>query len=440
MLRRLSELAESASSLTTHKTSLVNPMESKYKNNFRIVFHEFTRQYDDQEVTIQSLVSGIPLVLPLDALEILDDLASGKTIEESSAIYQKKYNVSPDLLDLLDILEQEGFIQPEIGSVLHSNNQLGRLKQKSKPSHIRYHFENFSQVLAQQIFGRKILYGCFALISLSVLAIALDPSIIPGWKAHFFTQNLTLTRFGLTVFDYVTLFLHEMAHLVAAKAVGVSSRMGISNRLWYLVAETDMTGVWGIPREQRYLPFLAGPLLDTVSSAILILVLFTEHHQWIILPVMIIQAFRAMLLIYLMRLFWQCYLFVRTDFYFVFANIFRCKNLMKDTETFLQNRLTRIIRSIKKIDQSNIPLAERRVIGRYAVLWVVGRIAALASLAFIEIPLLWNYFLEVTTIIGHGFQVNPYAFIDAVLMILLILGPQLFGFYLWFRSFRTSYR
>jgi hypothetical protein len=46
------------------------------------------------------------------------------------------------------------------------------------------------------------------------------------------------------VIGYATVFLHEMAHLVAARgAVGVSSRLGISHRLWYLVAETDMTGV-----------------------------------------------------------------------------------------------------------------------------------------------------------------------------------------------------
>ena len=66
----------------------------------------------------------------------------------------------------------------------------------------------------------------------------------------------------MTIFTYGGIFVHELAHLIAARAVGVNSRMGISHRLWYLVAETDLTGLWSVTRNQRYLPMLAGMIVD----------------------------------------------------------------------------------------------------------------------------------------------------------------------------------
>lgn len=416
---------------------------SNYTNDSRVAVYPFTRQYEGQEVIIGRLDTAVFLVLPSEAIELLDYLALGKTVGEANSLYQQNYGEVPALEDLLDILEQKGFVQPlDQDGAAQSHNILKKtvITLGAKPPTVRFHYANFPQSLARNLFSRHVLLGCGVLIGLALIALTIDPSLLPGWSAHFFQKNLTLMRLVLTLLNYSTLFLHEMAHLLAARAIGVSSRLGISHRLWYLVAETDMTGVWSIPRNQRYLPFLAGPLLDATSASVLVLLLFAQGRGWLMLHPVVFQLGRAMLLIYLMRLLWQCYLFVRTDFYFVIANFFRCKSLMKDTEVFLRNQRARLFRSLRRVDQSHIPVGEMRVIRWYALLWIFGRVAALGSLFFITIPLIWHYYLAIFAVLKAGFQANPYAFVDGLLMAFLVLTPQGLGFWLWIRSFRTLQR
>jgi putative peptide zinc metalloprotease protein len=407
----------------------------QYTGDILVAVYPFTRQSEGEEVVIGRTDTAVFLVLPSDAVELLDYLADGKTVSQALSLYQEKYGEVPDIEELLDFLEGKGFVQ-----LREKNGNTAFVSSAEKPTQLRFHFANFPRSLAQRLFSRSVLVSCGVVIGLALLAIALDPSIVPGWGAHFFPKNLTLMRLVLITMSYLVLFLHEMAHLIAARAVGVSSRMGISNRLWILVAETDMTGIWGVPRNQRYLPFVAGSLLDAVSASILTLILFAHSHAWLVLPPVVFLLSRAMLLTYLLGLLWQCYFFVRTDFYYVIGNFFRCKSLMKDTEVYLRNQLARFIPSVRKVNQSHIPAFERRVIRIYAILWLVGRIAAFGGLIFISIPLMWHYYLAVFGVLSAGYQTNTYAFIDALLMLLLVFTPRGIGFWLWIRSFRSSQR
>lgn len=408
-----------------------------YTLDTRVWVCQFTRQKEEQETIIGRLDTAVFLVLPSDAVELLDALAQGKTIREALFLYQEKYNEVPDIDDFLTALELQGFVQPIDSKNLTQNPSAIR---HAKIQPIQYHFSNFPQSLAKQIFSQRALFIYCGVIVLGCMAIIFDSSIIPTWKAFFFKENLTVMRLALLLINCFTLFLHEMAHLVAARAVGISSRMGISHRLWYLVAETDMTGVWSVPQHQRYLPFLAGILLDTTSAAILILFLFAHNHEWLSLHPVTLQLSQAVLLTYLMSLLWQCYLFMRTDFYFVLANFFRCKNLMKDTEVFLQNQVSRILQTKKQINQSHIPRYERRFIFWYSWLWLMGRIAALSTLIIITFPLIWHYGLEILTVLGNGYAVNPYAFIDALVMLFISFIFQGLGFLLWIRSLYIFWR
>ncbi len=406
-----------------------------YTDDILVTVYPFTRQSEGEEVVIGHLDTTVFLALPEEAVELLDYLAGGKTVGEAQSIYYQKYGEVPDMDDLLDFLEQKGFVQPNING---KSDRKATIEPANRP--VNFHFANFPQSLAQKLFSQPVLISCGVIFSLALAAVAIEPDVIPGWDAFFFREHLTFMRLILTLIGFVTLFLHEMAHLLAAKAVGISCRMGFSNRMWVLVAETDMTGIWGVPSQKRYLPFLAGPIVDVVSASILTLVLFANNRGWITLHPLVFQLGRALLLTYLLELLWQCYFFVRTDFYYVFANFFRCKSLMKDTEVYLRNQLSRIFASVRKIDQSHIPKTERRVIRWYAIFWLIGRIAAFGSLLFISIPLIWHYYLAIFNIFNAGYKNNPYAFIDALLMILLVFAPQGIGVWLWIRSLRVAQR
>jgi len=211
--------------------------------------------------------------------------------------------------------------------------------------------------------------------------------------------------------------------------------------MWVLVAETDMTGLWAVPRGQRYLPVLAGPLIDVTSASAILLVLFAQHEHWIALGTPVVELLRALCFVYMLRLLWQCFFFVRTDFYYVIANFFGCKSLMKDTEAYIQNQLRRLTSSLKaRVDQSQLPEAERRVIHVYAWIWLVGRIIALISLFFITLPVMFRYMWTSSQAIRNGFSLGHYAFFDDLFILALNLVPLLLGLGWWVGSLFKRWR
>ena len=412
-----------------------------------VTIFPFTQRPDGEETIIANSTNSAILALPSSAVDILMWLAQGQTIGETQSLYEQKYGEIPDIEDFLDLLENEGFVSSKIETP-HSADSVASQRidsPASRPTKAvkRYHFESISQDVARRIFSRPVLLSCGLLSGIGLAMVAFDPSIIPPPQILVFRQNLTLTSLGLYCFIFITVFFHEMAHLVAARAAGVPAQLGISHRLWVLVAQTDMTGIWMASKRQRYLAVLAGPILDVFISSILIVIIFFQHHRWITISPTLILFCQIALFTYLIRLLWQCYLFVRTDFYYVLAIMFNCKNLMEDTETFLQNQCARFIPQIRQVDQSSIPQREMRVIHYYALIWIVGRIAAFLSLFIITIPILAGYYFEIGGFLFGGHAPSSLVAADTTGWIFVAAIPtflQSAGFILWIRSFYLARR
>lgn len=147
---------------------------------------------------------------------------------------------------------------------------------------------------------------CFFCIGAGLFLTVIDPSLLPTPEILVFKQNLTLMSIGLYLLIFPAVFLHEMAHLIAARAAGVPARLSISHRLWVLVAQT---GIWLASKRQRLLAVLAGSLLDATVSALLIMLLFAQQRSWINLFPAVVLFCRIALFTYLIRLLWQCYFF-----------------------------------------------------------------------------------------------------------------------------------
>jgi hypothetical protein len=404
-----------------------------YAKSDLIEVEAFTRQQDGEEVVIGRPDANVFLALPVEALEILDSLSRGRTVGEAQAEFAKAYGIEPDVDDLLQCLEQRGFVRPRGQSA--AARPLAQGAAGRAGDGIRYHFTQIPEPLAKRFFGPCPLALYLTIIAAALAIAVAQPSLIPGRDSLVFSQHRTAKLVVLSLVAYGTIFLHEFAHLLAARAQGVKSRIGISNRLWFLVAETDMTGLWAVPSRQRYLPMLAGPLLDSVSAALLFLLLFAQSQGAFTFVPAADQLVRAMIFVYLFRLLWQCFLFVRTDFYYVITTYFGCKNLMRDTQVFVQNLFRRAAGSQKLIDQSHIPLRERRVIRMYSVLWVFGRGLALFSLFYVTLPVLFRYLNIAYLALVRGYRGNSYQFFDSMAVGALNMMPVIIGLSLWIMSF-----
>lgn len=407
----------------------------------KITVFPFTQQPDGEETIIANTSNTSFLSLPSSAVDILHWLAQGSTVGEAQMLYKERYDELPDIEDFLELLESEGFVSSQTAPSLDTDSpqiaEAGSSAPVSPPRARRYHFESISQNVARRIFSRPVLLGCILCIIVGLICVAIDPSIIPGPGILVFKQNLTLMSLGLYLLIFPAVFLHEMAHLVAARAAGIPAELGISHRLWILVAQTDMTGIWMAPKRQRLLAVLAGSLLDATVAALLIVFLFAQQHGWIAVPSIVLLFCRIALFTYLIRLLWECYFYVRTDYYYVIAILFNCKDLMGDAVTFLRNQCARFLPSIQRIDQTRIPPREMRVIRAYSLVWIIGRVVAFLSLIFIGLPILLGYYFEIGVFLLKGQTPVSLAPADIAGWLILVAVPlilQTAGFVLWIRS------
>lgn len=399
----------------------------RYPSDQRVIIEPLTRQPDPDGILVGRKDLGIFLLLPADAVEVLDDLAAGKTVGETQALYRSRHGETPEMEDFLTSLEERGFVRPA-GS---GSEDAGRRKPAKS-----FHFEWISPRWAARICSRPVLIACGVLVALAVAAVCVDRSAVPGWRAAYFPNKTAAGLLFLMVLGLFTTFIHEMAHLVAARARGVSCRFGIGNQLWFVVWETDMTGIWALPRGQRYLPILAGPLIDLVTASVLLILSFMNLQGWLPFTPRAVQVGRALLFVYLMRIAWQCYFFLRTDFYYAMANLLGCKNLMQDTQVFLRNAAVRLFRVGRVVDQSHIPPFERRMLGIYSVVWIVGRALAFTVLLFVQLPLLFHYaalavrkFRGAAPGSGDGDGDGPVALLTGLFFSLFLVA----GFGLWLK-------
>jgi putative peptide zinc metalloprotease protein len=387
----------------------------------RISIPQFVEQPDGEQVIIANMERSCFLAVPHEAVTLLRLLAAGNTVGEACAGYERMYGTTPDIDDFVEALTSQGFIAAP-------DRSRGAV---SSPR--SYHFDNISTSIARRICSLPVLAGCGVVVAMAVAACVIDPSVLPPPTTLVFqhdTLGMTVLVIAITL---VTLFLHEFSHLLAARAAGVPSRMGLGNRLWILVAETDMTGMWLASARQRCIAFLAGPLFDLVMSAILVLALFGYERGWIGLDETVLGLVRATLFIGLTRLLWQLYFFLPTDVYYVFGTLCRCRNLMHDTQVYLLNQLARALHRRQSYDQSGIPASEMRVVRWFALVWIVGRALAFVTLFAITLPVLVGYAaLLARALTGDSQAFGP--LINGPGLPLLAVMLQTTGILVWLRG------
>lgn len=408
----------------------------KYLADSVVTVYPFTQQPDGADVAIGNAANSVVLSVPAAALDILNGLAGGKTVSETQALYERLHGEKPDIEEFLEVMEREGFVATSTDGDGEPTPSAFMGAAPALPASASWrsgHFTKITPQIARRICSPTILACCGLLIVLGLALIVSEPSLLPSPTILVFPYHLTLLTLVVTVYVFCSIFLHELGHLVVARAAGVPSRLGLGHRLWFLVAETEMTGIWMASKRHRYLAFLAGPLVDAVSTAVLITLLWAAHQGWVSLPYTMALVVEACVFTSLIRLLWQCLFFVRTDFYYVIANAFNCKNLLADTEAFLRNRMARIMPSISKVDQSAIPLTEMRAIRWYSLIWLVGRATAFGGLFFITLPIFWGYGAKITSVFFAQHS-TLYEVADALVFMMTEGVILIAGMVLWIRS------
>jgi putative peptide zinc metalloprotease protein len=322
-----------------------------------------------------------PPAIGLEAVELLDQGHSLQEAEERLAIC---HGVTVDMASLVGDLASCGFVRTVDGQPLTTGYRPRTLT-----------FAGLRREQVAWLFSRPALL-VWGLITLLTAYLLLTPAHRPHNSDFFFHSFYTINTLAMFGIGWVLVLAHELWHLVAARAQGLGASIRISHRLYWLVAETDISDVYIVPRKRRYPIYLAGMLGD------------------------ILAIFGFLLL--------QIALFARTDLYYVLATFLRCNNLLGDTQSYLRHLAAGFIPRIKAPDLSAIPSRELRIVRLYAFVYVAGLGFAGWFLLVVILPVMGQMLGGTLEALLRGYQTDPAAFLDGLVFIgltgfnLILLG------------------
>ena len=276
---------------------------------------------------------------------------------------------------------------------------------------------------------------CYFLIVAYALGCAIaDPRLRVNPNAFYTDTNRTALLLLILVLSFIEVSLHESGHMLAAARHGVRSRYGIGNRLWMVVAESDLTGILALPKRQRYFPMLAGLLVDLLCAALLTLLLSVLLRGGA--GSFAIQLVQAVILQIFIGVTWQFNIFVKTDVYFMLCNYFSYPDLDRDARHYLRGLLYR--GTLGRL--GDLPaVAQPRglhVLRVFAAIWLFGRIGSLVILFGVFLPTMARYVLSAV----HLLQGPPAAFwmaCDTIAYVAIMLSMLSTGMYLWLTQKQT---
>lgn len=285
-----------------------------------LAIHPLTFLDEGDDVTVGRPDTNSFAVLPADGAALLRQLQEGMSPRQGKAWYAEQYGEDVDIdeflavLDELDLLVKDG-------------------EQAAPSGPLRW------QRLGRAMFS-PVAWVCYALlIAATVGLFFVWPNSVPRYGNLFFTQYLVVLELGLFLGQMPFILIHEAFHALAGRRLGLSSSLHIGRRFYFIVFETALDGLVVVPRRRRYLPILAGMLADVLVLCVLTLIAYgLRDVSPFTSRLLLALAFATML-----RVTWQCYVFLRTDIYYLIVTVIGCVDLHGAAHGLLRNRIHRVL-------------------------------------------------------------------------------------------------
>jgi len=367
--------------MTSSTTSANVPAQQA--RNQPVALQALTFLDEGQEVTVGRADTDSYAVLPAEGASLLRQLGQGLTPDEAAGWYERTYGERVDIDDFLDGLGELGFLRAPDEAAHPAPpvrwGQLGRMV--------------FSPVGG----------ACLAAVLIaSALAMRRSPELVPSYHDLFFTHYMTILELVMFLGQFPLLLLHEAAHALAGRRLGLRTRLSVGRRMYYIVFLTAMDGLVAVPRRKRYLPMLAGMLADLSVLAVLVLVAdATRRTDGALSPASSVALAIA----------------------YVLVTVLGCVDLQGTARAVLRDRLRRALRRPAPPDQHASPHPRDLAVARwYSWLLLAGWTASIAILITGVIPLTGLVLLTVVDRFGSSGTHSAAALADSIVFVLLNVG------------------
>lgn len=281
------------------------------------------------------------------SFKILQQLSQGINPEQIKENYKKENNEPLELDEFIATLQDLGFIgEPKKGK----KASLSFIK----PSHVSW------------LYSKPTLLLYSAIIVTGLILLSFNPKYFPTYTDYFITDSYFTTLILTFIIGMILLSIHELSHLLSARAKGIYGNIGVGLRLYFPVAETNITGLWKLERNERYLPILAGMLSDLLIASIGVITLYIYDNRVITSQPFSNELVKASILILWYGLLWQFMLFIKTDLYYALSNLLGVRNLFEESWTLILNRVNSLFG--RNVIEQRFPDKDRKVIVIYSIL------------------------------------------------------------------------
>ncbi len=374
-----------------------------------VTFHDLFRgEEEDGTILVGRQDIGSFISLPVEALDVIDQLNTGKTVSEVKKYMEEKYGEEVEVEEFIEGMIESEMVKSVDGIEIATTTQVQTdLFTRIRGEHVSWLFSQYAWVF---------YIGC-AVLSLGIFV--LFPQYIPRPVDYFFHPWYSIAVGFMFFFSWIFVAVHELAHLFAAKTVGIGGSFSLSHRLVFVVAQTNLGNIWTIPRKKRYIVYFAGIAWDAVMVFVCLALILSSDKGFVTLPVLGYKFLKAVIFQKVWGIVWQFGFNMQTDIYYVVCNFFNCKNLKEDAQNLIKNAVSGLSKRIPKVDMSSIPEREMRAVKWYAILYFGGTVVMLITFFFRNILILILSLLKAFQGIAAGYQVSPTNFMDGVVIIAL---------------------
>jgi putative peptide zinc metalloprotease protein len=365
--------------------------------------------------------TGDFIAIPDVAVRVIALLADRLTVDEVAARLRAETGTRFAVADFVAALDELGFVG-SIDDLVRDDAADARPSLPwLRPEHVRWLLHPLAPVVV----------AAFAVVS--VIMLALHPTLLPSYHALVWSQRVGLVLVANAAIGWTLVLLHELAHLATSRAAGAPSRITLSTRLQFLVAQTDVSGVWAAPRRSRITVYLAGIAANVCLAGTCLLVLGVANPHGVVRSLLAVAVTETALMLAT-----QLMVFMRTDLYFVLQDLTGCANLYADGSAYLRYLGRGSVRRWPAATDPSLayPATQRRAIRVYSVVLLAGTAICLGVEFALSLPALIVLLVRAVAELGATLLTT----LDGCAALMILLTWQALWALSWWRRHRHQAR
>ncbi|HEX6444939.1 MAG TPA: hypothetical protein VF053_07635, partial [Streptosporangiales bacterium] len=394
----------------------------------RVTFVPLRTRRDGDEWLVGCPERGLAVAMPPVGVRAVELLDTGRTVAEASAELTAEVGEEHDVGGFARELAETGLVAAVDGARVPPPETRRATFPWLRPGHVRFMLSPWLPVVAA------------AVVAAAVAVLAAHPAYAPSYRRLLWTPDGALVLGTSVAAGWLLALVHECAHMLAARAIGVPSRISLGTRLQFLVVQTDMSGIEVAPRRHRLTAYLAGVGTNLVVAAGATLLLPVTDPAGVAHRIAAAVAVLA-----LMPLAFECMVFMRTDGFFVLEDLTGCRDLHHDGAAYVQYLLRSAFAwvrpggSVRPGDPTvRLRGRERKAVRAYAVVLTLGTLACLAVLVTVALP------VDVTLLTQSAQRIiaarSPGDVANAAVVIVALVGVQVLWCVTWWRRRKARQR